>query len=155
MKNKKIPEKALNAARLLFRLIKKNNPHNTSNGKHGRKWAESIQYLHEIDGQPYFLIEAVIKWCQADPFWYKNILSGQKLRKQWNNLTTRMNTQKAKAEELRRELEIKEQKHREKIKEQKNKIPKEVTDLKKKIACMTEEKTIKIVKGERCRITGQ
>lgn len=145
MTKKPIPEKALEAARLLFRLIKRNNPHNTATAKHGLKWAEQIKYLHEIDGQPYFLIEAVIKWCQADPFWYKNILSGQKLRKQWNNLTTRMNIQKVKAEELRREREIEEQKHREKV-------LKEKTIMSKEISQVASNKKIPLEKGEKCRI---
>ena len=31
-------------------------------------------------------IEAVIRWCQQDDFWHKNILSTDKLRKQFDKL---------------------------------------------------------------------
>jgi hypothetical protein len=31
-------------------------------------------------------IEAVIRWCQADTFWQNNILSGAKLREQYDQL---------------------------------------------------------------------
>jgi len=120
---KELPEEALNAARLLFRLIKRNNPNNTATAQHGLKWAEHIRRIHEIDRQPYFLIEAVIKWCQSDPFWKKNILSGEKLRKQWNNLTARMDIKKIKAEEHRKEQEISDQKERERILSERKDLP--------------------------------
>jgi hypothetical protein len=130
---KQLPEEALNCARLLFRLIKRNNPNNTATAQHGLQWAEQIRRLHEIDGQPYFLIEAVIRWCQADLFWKRNILSGDKLRKQWNNLTVRMDTAKAKAEERRREQEIRDQQERERIIANKKDVPDFVKQFRKEM----------------------
>ena len=35
-------------------------------------------------------IEAVIRWCQQDDFWHKNILSTDKLRKQFDKLYMNM-----------------------------------------------------------------
>jgi len=39
-----------------------------------------------IDGRKANDIKAVIEWCQKDDFWYKNILSCSKLRKQFDQL---------------------------------------------------------------------
>jgi len=36
-------------------------------------------------------IESVIRWCQADSFWKTNILSPEKLRKQYDQLYMKMN----------------------------------------------------------------
>ena len=38
-------------------------------------------------------IEAVIRWCQQDPFWQSNILSAETLRKQFDRLELRMQNQ--------------------------------------------------------------
>ena len=35
-------------------------------------------------------IEAVIYWCQQDPFWQSNILSTEKLREKFDQLELRM-----------------------------------------------------------------
>ena len=41
-------------------------------------------------------IREVIDWCQADDFWCKNILSTNKLRKQYDKLVITINTTKPK-----------------------------------------------------------
>jgi len=86
----KIPEEAARLGRLLFDLIKKNNSHSLADEKHINTWADSIRLLNEKDNQPYEVIEQVIRWCQQDSFWKSNILSGAKLRLQWDKLTVRM-----------------------------------------------------------------
>lgn len=120
---RKLPEEALNCARLLFRLIKRNNSNNTATAQHGLKWAEVIRRINEIDKQPYYLIKAVIEWSQNDPFWKKNILSGEKLRKQWSQLTIRMDINKIKSAEYRKEQEIADQKERERILSERKDLP--------------------------------
>jgi len=54
------------------------------------RWAADIDKLNRVDGQAWGNIEAVIGWCQADSFWSSNILSGKKLREQFDQLTAKM-----------------------------------------------------------------
>ena len=44
-------------------------------------------------------IKEVIIWCQQDDFWYKNILSTEKLRKQYDRLVMNMVKPKNKKED--------------------------------------------------------
>jgi hypothetical protein len=48
--------------------------------------SESIEKINRIDGFDYLLIEQVLDWSQQDDFWQQNILSGEKLRKQFPKL---------------------------------------------------------------------
>lgn len=80
-------------AQLLYDLIKKNTP-NWYHKPNLNDWADEIRKLREIDKQPVEVIEKVIKWCQDDDFWYKNILSTAKLRKQFPKLLVQMNEKK-------------------------------------------------------------
>jgi len=80
-------------AQLLYDLIKKNTP-NWYHKPNLNDWADEIRKLREIDKQPLEVIEKVIKWCQDDDFWYKNILSTTKLRKQFPKLLVQMNEKK-------------------------------------------------------------
>lgn len=72
-------------AELLRDLIKENLP--TFKEPNLNQWATHIEKLHRIDGRTYEQIEFIIKWCQQDSFWSGNILSGNKLRKQFDQLT--------------------------------------------------------------------
>ena len=83
----KIPQRAKDLAALLLKLIKENNPNCIATERQINPWANSFRLLNEKDGQPYDLIEKVIICCQNDEFWKNNILSGVKLRGQWNRLT--------------------------------------------------------------------
>lgn len=56
------------------------------------KWAIDIDRLHRIDSRDYDEIEKVIRWCKDDRFWSPNIVSGSKLRKQYDVLVAKMNT---------------------------------------------------------------
>ncbi|MDU0963588.1 MAG: hypothetical protein E7A67_01075 [Peptostreptococcus anaerobius] len=69
---------------LLYELIKKNNPKfkqpNLNN------WCGYVDKMLRIDRRSVADIETVIRWCQQDDFWHKNILSTDKLRKQFDKL---------------------------------------------------------------------
>ena len=56
-------------------------------------WAADIEKLHRIDGVDYDTIRKVIEWCQNDTFWMMNILSGNKLRKQFFRLIMQMKSE--------------------------------------------------------------
>ena len=73
---------------LLYGLIKENNPQfkkpNLDN------WCGHVDKMIRIDKRSADDIEAVIRWCQQDDFWHKNILSTDKLRKQFDKLYINM-----------------------------------------------------------------
>jgi hypothetical protein len=50
------------------------------------QWADDFRKLVEIDGKDPKHVETVIKWTQSNDFWWKNILSADKLRKQYERL---------------------------------------------------------------------
>lgn len=72
-------------AQLLHDMIKHNTPAWNMTGSLDR-WAEDINKIIRIDGRTKEQVAFVIQWVQRDVFWRKNILSGQKLRKQFNRL---------------------------------------------------------------------
>lgn len=53
-------------------------------------WSIDIDRLIRIDNADPLEVEKVINWCQEDKFWQNNILSGAKLRKQYNQLAMKM-----------------------------------------------------------------
>ena len=73
----------------LFELIK--NRKSTFKKPNLQKWAEQIDLMIRLDKREPSVIEAVIEWCQQDEFWQNNILSTQKLRKQFDQLELKMN----------------------------------------------------------------
>jgi hypothetical protein len=121
LKEKPINEIALKLARLLNKLILIHNPLFKIKREHGLNWAKDIEKINHIDGYSYFLIEEVIKWAQNDDFWKKNILSGAKLRKQFNTLTSKMDAKKAMASEQRKIKEVEQQRNYEEVMAEKNK----------------------------------
>ena len=72
-------------AQLLHDLIKQNTPAWNMTGSLD-KWAEDINKIIRLDGRTKEQVAYVIDWVQKDDFWRKNILSGSKLRKQFNRL---------------------------------------------------------------------
>ena len=76
-------------AKLLLEKILINNP--KAKTPDIKKWAADIEKLIRIDKHPPDIIEAVIEWCQVDTFWMCNILSAEKLRKQFDQLYLKMN----------------------------------------------------------------
>lgn len=55
------------------------------------KWAETARLMIERDNRTPELIRQVIDWCQSDHFWWKNILSMEKLREKFDRLEAEMN----------------------------------------------------------------
>lgn len=53
-------------------------------------WARDMDRLIRLDGREPERIEAVLRWCQCDPFWQNNILSPAALRKHFDRLELQM-----------------------------------------------------------------
>jgi hypothetical protein len=88
------------ATNILANKIQENNP-NFSHLKGPEKyantmgrWSQDIDKINRIDGYSWEQIRAVIEWCQSDSFWKSNILSGSKLRKQFDQLVVKMEAEK-------------------------------------------------------------
>ncbi len=50
------------------------------------KWANCIRLIREVDGKTHKQMSQLFLWAQRDDFWYSNIMSPAKLRKQWDRL---------------------------------------------------------------------
>ena len=86
-----LPDEARRLALLLRSLILKNDAKARVPGEDRiTSWVGAIDKLNRIDGREWVEIEAVIRWCQQDSFWWKNILGGEKLRKQFTQLNAQM-----------------------------------------------------------------
>lgn len=72
---------------LLFNKIKLRNP--GFKEPNIQKWAGHVDRLIRIDKKTSVEIEQVVAWCQQDLFWQNNILSTDKLRKQYDALNTK------------------------------------------------------------------
>jgi hypothetical protein len=53
-------------------------------------WAKHVDRMIRLDGRKPERVEAVIRWSQEDSFWKNNILSTEKLRKQFDKLELKM-----------------------------------------------------------------
>jgi hypothetical protein len=87
------PSEPLRLAGLLHELISKREPSGTIARQNPGKrkntianWSADIDKLHRLDGIDWQSIEAIIRWAQADSFWCGNILSGDSLRKKYDQL---------------------------------------------------------------------
>ena len=76
-------------ASYLSNWIKQNNP--KAKKPNLQKWSKTFGLMMRVDKRPAGEIKQVIEWCQKDSFWYKNILSADKLRKQYDRLFLAMN----------------------------------------------------------------
>lgn len=56
-----------------------------------QEWSLCIDRMIRLDKRDPTQIERVIVWCQQDEFWQNNILSTDKLRKQYDKLFMKMN----------------------------------------------------------------
>ncbi|WRQ13066.1 helix-turn-helix domain protein [Vibrio phage vB_VpM-pA2SJ1] len=54
-------------------------------------WANTIRLMREMDHRTHEQICHTFDWANKDSFWYKNILSPEKLRKQFDKLQVRIN----------------------------------------------------------------
>ncbi|WP_193065347.1 DNA replication protein DnaD [Oceanobacillus oncorhynchi] len=78
----------LKLAELLFKKIKENNPN--AKKPNLESWADTFRKIMEIDKKSGKEIQDLILWSQQHHFWYKNILSADKLRKQFDRLQLEM-----------------------------------------------------------------
>lgn len=73
-----------------------NQPVPKNSPKQMESWSLAMDRLHRLgtvggnSGYSWDKIKDIIDWCQQDDFWYKNILSASKLRKQAVKLEMRM-----------------------------------------------------------------
>jgi hypothetical protein len=76
-------------SKLLFKLMRQNN----SKCKQPtlQSWAKSVDYMIRIDKRTPEEIEKVLRWSQKDSFWKGNILSTDKLREKFDQLTLQLN----------------------------------------------------------------
>lgn len=72
----------------LYNLILGNNP--STKKPNIQTWAKSFDLMIRGDNRNVDDIRAVMKWCQMDSFWHKNILSPDKLRGKFDQLTVQM-----------------------------------------------------------------
>ncbi|MCR3760389.1 hypothetical protein KYB31_15535 [Clostridium felsineum] len=78
----------------LFRYIKRNNE--KAKEPNLQKWSKVFDCILRIDKRDIEEVKSIIKWCQNDSFWFKNILSPDKLRKQYDRLLVSMKDPKPK-----------------------------------------------------------
>ncbi|OPD28588.1 hypothetical protein AL714_07790 [Clostridium botulinum] len=81
-------------AEYLYKHILKNNL--KAKEPNLEKWAKTFDYILRIDKRELDEVKNLIVFCQEHSFWYKNILSPDKLRKQYDRLVLEMNGEKGK-----------------------------------------------------------
>ncbi len=87
-------------AEWMLDLIRKLNPaHKKPNLD---RWANTIRLMRERDGKTPEDIRAVFAWANADSFWQSNILSPEKLRDQFDQLTLKRKGNHARPSETHR-----------------------------------------------------
>jgi hypothetical protein len=79
-------------SKYLFELIRKNNP--KAKEPNFQTWSKQFDLMIRVDKREVQEIKDLINWSQNDSFWYKNILSPQKLRKQYDQLIVKMSDDK-------------------------------------------------------------
>lgn len=90
-KGKRVYEKGdieYNLASYLYYWMLQNNPN--AKKPNPQKWADVIRLMIERDNRDPEEIKRVIYWSQANDFWKNNILSTEKLRKQYDTLFMQM-----------------------------------------------------------------
>lgn len=80
----------------LYKHMLRNNP--KTKKPNFETWSKIFDYIIRIDKRPVQEIRAVIEWCQKDKFWFKTILSPEKLRKQYDMLYLQMEAPEPKKE---------------------------------------------------------
>lgn len=88
-----LPPEALELVVTLEARIKANNPRAVITPTQRGKWAWDLEKMHRLDNHSWQDIAEVLEFSQQDQFWKSNILSGGKLREQWNKLTSKMAAQ--------------------------------------------------------------
>lgn len=78
----------IRTSELLLNLIRTRNPNFKQPDL--QKWAKHVDLMIRLDKRPVDEIEKIVLWCQSDSFWQNNILSTDKLRKQYDKLFMQM-----------------------------------------------------------------
>jgi hypothetical protein len=81
-------------AKLLLEEIRKNKPDYKEPNM--QAWTRDIDLMIRRDGRNPEQIRRAILWAQGDSFWWKNVLSPSKLRKQFDRLEAEMESKKSK-----------------------------------------------------------
>lgn len=76
-------------AQYLYKHILKNNP--KAKEPNLQNWAKTFDYILRIDKRELEEVKRLISFCQEHSFWYKNILSADKFRKQYDRLVLEFN----------------------------------------------------------------
>ena len=87
----KFSEHHLNVAKLLEDEIKERLPRHKLSENYLERWANVVRLMEENGEAKIEEIKNIILWLKKDDFWYKNILSMEKLRKQFGRLWAEMN----------------------------------------------------------------
>lgn len=75
-------------AELLFNKMKENNPN--AKEPNYQSWANTFRLMMDRDNREGKEIQEIILWTQKHHFWFKNILSADRLRKQYDRLLLQM-----------------------------------------------------------------
>lgn len=86
-KEKTLVPEYLELAKLLQKEILKNIPTFKTTDIQLKQWSDVVRLMIEQDDRTLEQIKFLIIWAQQDDFWFKNILSMSKLRKQFDKLT--------------------------------------------------------------------
>lgn len=70
----------------LFYKIRSTNPKFTEPDL--KEWALQLQVMHNIDGREWDEITSMIDWCFKDKFWFRVVLSPDKLRGNWDKIAS-------------------------------------------------------------------
>lgn len=94
---KPLPDEAVRLAGELADYILDNNPNHRELSEDRRdgtiqRWASDIDKMNRLDNRAWDDIGDMIDWCQNDNFWKGNILSGKKLREQYDKMFFRMDS---------------------------------------------------------------
>jgi len=105
VKNKEYVEDSteLRLASLLLEEILKNKP--DFKRPNLKVWDREFGMMIRRDDRTPDRIREVINWCQHDPFWWRNVLSVSKLRKQFDRLEAEMVSPKGKVSPMDRPQE--------------------------------------------------
>ena len=84
-------EDDLRMAKLLSDLMTQNNPdRKPTSEKQIEQWANICRLMRTQDNRKIGDIETIMRFSQQDDFWHRNILSMEKFRKQYDQLTLNM-----------------------------------------------------------------
>jgi uncharacterized protein YdaU (DUF1376 family) len=83
-------KEASRLATLLKSEILRNNANHKITQAQEREWVITADRMLRLDNRTFEQVAAVIQWAQHDEFWMANILSMDKLRKQFDQLSLKM-----------------------------------------------------------------